>query len=81
MGEAMRGLRAVVAVAAIVALTASAEAQTGQNMLQGANRQNDRPGGAPPPQEKPTKRANEKDYKSSLERLPDQKFDPWAKTR
>jgi hypothetical protein len=81
MGEAMRGLRAVVAVAAIVALTASAEAQMGQNVLQGANRQNDRPGGAPPPQEKPTKRANEKDYKSSLERLPDQKFDPWAKTR
>ena len=77
----MRGLRAVVAVAAIVALTASAEAQMGQNMLQGANHQNDRPGGAPPPQEKPSKRANDKDYKSSLERLPDQKYDPWAKTR
>src|SRR4029077_14675354 len=83
MGERMRGLRAVVAIAAIVALTASAEAQMGQGMLQGANanRQNDRPGGAPPPQEKSSKRANDKDYKSSLERLPDQKYDPWAKTR
>ena len=76
----MRALLAVVMVAALVALTASAGAQTltSQGML---NRQNDRPGGAPPPQEKPTKRANEKDYKSSLDRLPDQKFDPWAKTR
>ena len=83
MGERMRGLRAVAAVAALVALTASAEAQMGQGMLQGANanRQNDRPGGAPPPQEKSSKRANDKDYKSSLERLPDQKYDPWAKTR
>ena len=73
----MRGFRIVLAV---VALTASAEAQVAQGIA-GANRQNDRPGGAPPPQEKPTKRANEKDYKSSLERLPDQKYDPWAKTR
>jgi hypothetical protein len=81
MGEAMRGLRAVVAVAAIVALTASAEAQMGQSMLQGGKDYEKRGGGAPPPHEKPTKRANEKDYKSSLERLPDQKYDPWAKTR
>ena len=81
MGERMRGLRAVVAVAALVALTASAEAQQGALSNSNLNRQNDRPGGAPPPQEAPKKRVNEKDYKSSLERLPDQKFDPWAKTR
>jgi hypothetical protein len=72
---------AVMAVAALVALTASAQAQQGAISSTNLNRQNDRPGGAPPPQEKPTKRANEKEYKSSLERLPDQKYDPWAKTR
>jgi hypothetical protein len=78
----MRGFRIVLAAAAMVALTASAQAQMGTGMTSGpTNRQNDRPGGAPPPQEKPTKRANEKDYKSSLDRLPDQKYDPWAKTR
>ena len=71
------------AAAAMVALTASAQAQMGQAMTSGANanHQNDRPGGAPPPQEKHAPRANEKDYKSSLNRLPDQKYDPWAKTR
>jgi hypothetical protein len=40
-----------------------------------------REGGAPPPQEKHAPRANEKDYKSSLGRLPDKKYDPWANTR
>jgi hypothetical protein len=75
----MRGLLALVIAAALVAFTATAQAQmAGQGM---ANRANDRPGGAPPPQEKQAPRANEKDYKSSLNRLPDQKFDPWAKTR
>ena len=77
----MRGLLAVVIGAALVALTASAGAQQSAISSSNLNRQNDRPGGAPPPQEKPTKRANEKDYKSSLDRLPDQKYDPWAKTR
>jgi hypothetical protein len=77
----MRAFRIVLAVAAMVALTASTQAQMGQSMTSSANRQNDRPGGAPPPQEKHAPRANEKDYKSSLNRLPDQKYDPWAKTR
>jgi hypothetical protein len=79
----MRGFRVVLAAAAMVALTASAQAQMGQSVLSGssANRQSDRPGGAPPPQEKQAPRANEKDYKSSLNRLPDQKYDPWAKAR
>ena len=79
----MRGLVAVVTVAALVAFTASAGAQVGQSAISStnANRQNDRPGGAPPPQEKHAPRANDKDYKSSLNRLPDQKYDPWAKTR
>jgi hypothetical protein len=75
----MRGLAALVIGAALVALSVGAQAQMPSQGTM--NRQNDRPGGAPPPQEKPIKRANEKDYKSSLDRLPDQKFDPWAKTR
>jgi hypothetical protein len=75
----MRGLLAVAIAAVLVAFTAGAQAQMASQGM--ANRQSDRPGGAPPPQEKPTKRANEKDYKSSLDRLPDQKYDPWAKTR
>ena len=75
----MRVLLALVIGAALVALSASAQAQIASQGM--ANRSNDRPGGAPPPQEKSSKRANEKEYKSSLDRLPDQKFDPWAKTR
>ena len=75
----MRGLLALVIGAALVAFAASAQAQVASQGM--ANRTNDRPGGAPPPQEKHAPRANEKDYKSSLNRLPDQKFDPWAKTR
>jgi hypothetical protein len=77
----MRALRAVLAVAVVVALTASAAAQMGASMTSGKGEVDRREGGAPPPQEKPTKRANDKDYKSSLDRLPNQKFDPWAKTR
>jgi hypothetical protein len=76
----MRGFLAVLTTVALLALTASAGAQQlPSNSM--ANRQNDRPGGAAPPQEKHAPRANEKDYKSSLNRLPDQKYDPWAKTR
>jgi hypothetical protein len=79
----MRGLVAVLAIAGLVALTTSAQAQMMQGATSGSNlsRQADRPGGAPPPQEKHAPRANDKDYKSSLNRLPDQKYDPWAKTR
>jgi len=79
----MRGLPTVLTAAALVALTASAQAQgMGTGMTSGGKTQVERrEGGAPPPQEKPSKPANEKDYKSSLDRLPNQKFDPWAKTR
>jgi multisubunit Na+/H+ antiporter MnhG subunit len=35
-----------------------------------------------PKQEKPKeKKYDDKDYKSALERLPDQKFDPWRNMR
>ena len=77
----MRGFLAVLTAATLVALTASAGAQQQLPSNSMMNRQNDRPGGAPPPPEKHAPRANEKDYKSSLNRLPDQKYDPWAKTR
>jgi hypothetical protein len=77
----MRAFRIVLAAAAIAALTASAQAQMGQGLMSGGNRQSDRPGGAPPPQEKQAPRSNDKDYKSSLGRLPDKKYDPWANTR
>ena len=81
----MRALVAILTMAFLVALSASAGAQgMGAGMMQGMNKGDvdRREGGAPPPpRDKPTKRANEKDYKSSLDRLPDQKYDPWAKTR
>jgi hypothetical protein len=79
----MRVLPAIVTVGILVAFSASANAQgMGAGMTSGMNRgQSDRPGGAPPPQEKQAPRANEKDYKSSLGRLPDKKYDPWANTR
>ncbi len=77
----MRGLRMVLAVGGVVALTASAQAQLGTALTSGGKDVERRQGGAPPPHEKPTKRANEKDYKSSLDRLPDKKYDPWANTR
>jgi hypothetical protein len=84
-GKRMRAVLAVVTVAALVALTASAQAQGMGLGMSGANGTGKdverREGGAPPPKEKPSKPANEKEYKSSLDRLPNQKYDPWAKTR
>jgi hypothetical protein len=77
MGETMRILLVVLAV---VALTASAQAQM-IDMNQAGKEHERREGGAPPPKEKKAPPSNEKDYKSSLNRLPDQKYDPWAKTR
>jgi hypothetical protein len=79
----MRGLRMVLAVVGVLALTAGAGAQfLTPDMLHSATQDQDRrEGGAKPPQEAPTKRANEKDYKSSLDRLPAKKYDPWANAR
>lgn len=31
--------------------------------------------------EQPKKKADDKGYKSALDRIPDQKFDPWGKVR
>jgi hypothetical protein len=81
-GKRMRSLLAVLTVALLVALSASAGAQgLGAGMTQPVRDHDRREGGAAPPQEKHAPRANEKDYKSSLGRLPDKKYDPWANTR
>ena len=78
----MRSLLAVLTVAVLVALSTGAGAQgLGAGMTQPGRDHERREGGAPPPQEKHAPRANEKDYKSSLGRLPDKKYDPWANTR
>ncbi len=78
----MRSLLAVVTVTLLVALGTHAGAQgLGTGLTNPGRDAERRQGGAPPPQEKPTTRANEKDYKSSLGRLPDKKYDPWANTR
>jgi hypothetical protein len=70
-------MRGLLVALAIVAMTAGAQAQALQGMVEGAKRGDAAAG----PKEPPKKRANEKEYKSSLDRLPDKKYDPWAKTR
>jgi hypothetical protein len=79
----MRALPVIVAVGALVALTASVEAQMINGMVESGMKGDPerRQGGAAPPHEKHAPRSNEKDYKSSLGRLPDKKYDPWANTR
>ena len=76
----------VLAAVAVVALTAGAEAQVMQGAFSGGgnkgNETDDRhPQAAGPPKEEPKKYSNEKDCKSSLDRLPTKKYDPWANTR
>ena len=78
----MRVLPAIVAVGIVVALSVDACAQGLGTGLTNPGRDADRrQGGAAPPHEKQAPRANDKDYKSSLGRLPDKKYDPWANTR
>ena len=70
-------MRAFLAAVAIVSMMVPAYAQGMQDRLGGGNK------GADPnkKQEAPVRRVDEKEYKSSLERLPDKKFDPWGKVR
>jgi hypothetical protein len=70
-------MRAFLAALAIVAMTATAYAQGMQGMVRGGNKGDETSG----PKEPPKKRADEKEYKSSLGKLPDKKFDPWGKVR
>lgn len=75
----MKAVLAIVAVLAILAtlavfatvpttLPASAQAKPGR-------------GPTSPAGPEPKKKVDDKGYKSSLERIPDQKFDPWGKIR
>jgi hypothetical protein len=75
-------MRGFLVAAAILSMTVSAYAQTASAMQQAVHegvKGNDNGGGRPPEPKQP--RANEKEYKSSLERLPDKKYDPWGKVR
>ena len=38
-------------------------------------------GGGEQKTEQPKTKANDKDYKSALDRIPEQKYDPWGTTR
>jgi hypothetical protein len=72
-------MRAFLVAAALLSMTVSAYAQAMQQAVHEGVKGNDRGGGRPPEPKQP--RANEKEYKSSLERLPDKKYDPWGKVR
>jgi hypothetical protein len=71
-------MRALLVAAAIVSMTVTAYAQGLEQSAHSAGRRDDKAGG---PKEPPKKRADEKEYKSSLDRLPDKKYDPWGKVR
>jgi hypothetical protein len=73
-------MRAFLVAAALLSMTVGAYAQSAtQQAVHEGTRGNDNGGGRPPEPKQP--RANEKEYKSSLERLPDKKYDPWGKVR
>jgi hypothetical protein len=75
-------MRILIAAIAIIGLAVCAYAQPGGDGM-------DTPGGharrrGPPPEPKTAPRADEKAYRSALERLPDkknEKFDPWGGVR
>lgn len=65
----MKALVSILCIAAVLATAAPADAQM--------------KGGKKGHQEsaQPKKKADDKGYKSALDRIPDQKFDPWGKVR
>jgi hypothetical protein len=67
-------VRTLAIAAIIMALAAPAFAQdmAGSNKHHGAPKKN---------AEQPKLQANDKDYKAALDRLPQQKYDPWGTTR
>ena len=72
----MKAVLAIVAVLATVAVLANVST-TLPASAQG------KPGRGPttPAGPEPKKKVDDKGYKSSLERIPDQKYDPWGKIR
>lgn len=71
-------MRAILAVLAALAVFAVASTTLSASVYaQGkAGRGPTNPGGPPP-----AKKVDDKGYKASLQRIPDQKFDPWGKIR
>jgi hypothetical protein len=72
----MKAVLAIVAVLATLAVLATASTTTPAHAQA-------KPGRGPtsPAAPEPKKKVDDKGYKSSLERIPDQKFDPWGKIR
>jgi len=68
-------MRTLLIALAVASLTLSAHAQ------EGGRGSKHRGGGDQKAAQQPKNKANDKDYKSALDRLPDQKYDPWGTTR
>jgi hypothetical protein len=66
-----RPMRAVIAVLLIALLSSPG---FGQRMLDSKKKESEQSG-------PPRKSAEDKDYKSAVDRIPDQKFDPWRNMR
>ena len=71
-------MRSFIAAVIVALLTVSSYAQGmgGQGMPGGKGHH-----GRPQNTEQPKKKADDKAYKSALDRLPDKKFDPWQNVR
>lgn len=67
-------MRRLIIALAVALLTLPALAQEGGH---GSKHR----GGGEPKTEQTKNKANEKDYKSAIDRLPDQKYDPWGTAR
>jgi hypothetical protein len=69
-------LAALAIVSAVVSALATMVLPAYAQGMKGGSRM-----GADQKKEEPKKKVDDKGYKSSLERIPDQKFDPWGKIR
>jgi hypothetical protein len=67
-------MRTLIIALAVALLTLPALAQEG-------GRGSKHRGGEQKTEQQTKSKANEKDYKSALDRLPDQKYDPWGAAR
>jgi hypothetical protein len=66
-------MKALVSILGIMAVLASAAPAAAQ--MKGGKKGHSQETG------QPKKKADDKGYKSALDRIPDQKFDPWGKVR
>ncbi|HXW27675.1 MAG TPA: hypothetical protein VEK73_23205 [Xanthobacteraceae bacterium] len=70
----MKVILAILGILAIVATAVPAAAQMGNKAGGGGGQRQEKKEDAKP-------KVDEKGYKSSLDRIPDQKYDPWGKVR